>query len=307
MSKNIVIVGGGTGGGSGVARNLSAKLSAAKITLVNPLPYAVSRPTLPRMTVSAGNDLFETTLIPYDKLFTTRTARSCRVSSRADKKGGTVLLADGKQLPYDVLVLASGSHWEGLLNIPGDSAAVTESIAAGARALKRRRNFFWSGAALTEYAGEIKDVWPSKEVAIVHGSSNLMNSTYPSGFRKGLEKSLRARGVKLVLDDYVDEIPAPGPATIKTRKGTVIEADLVVATRGPCPRTEFVGKSLGAGTLDEKSQIKVKPTFQLLEHPDIFALGDAIDTVEQNQVAEAYVHAPINVITYLSGSGCTMK
>lgn len=56
-----------------------------------------------------------------------------------------------------------------------------------------------------------------------------MNSTYPAGFRKGLEKGLRARGINIILDDYVDEIPAPGPATVTTRKGNVIQADLVVS------------------------------------------------------------------------------
>jgi NADH dehydrogenase FAD-containing subunit len=47
MSK-VVIVGAGAGGGSAVARALSTKLPSAKITLINPLPYAISRPTLPR-------------------------------------------------------------------------------------------------------------------------------------------------------------------------------------------------------------------------------------------------------------------
>ncbi|KAJ6504426.1 FAD/NAD(P)-binding domain-containing protein [Mycena vulgaris] len=309
MSKNIVIVGAGVGGGSAVARALSTKLPSAKITLINPLPYAIARPTLPRMTVSDGNDLVETALIPFDKIFSNPNGKFVQgtvESIQANKTGGVVYLADGTQLPYDALVLAPGSTWEGPLDIPDDSKAATEFIAAGRANFKKAQKIVLvgGGAVGIEFAGEIKDVWPKKEVTIVHGDDALVNSTYSSGFRKGLEKSLRARGVKVILADYIDEIPPPGSVTLKTRKGTVIEADFVIATRGPRPRTEFIGKSLGADTLDERNQIKVKPTLQLLEHPDIFALGDAINTVEQKQVMKASAHAAIvaaNVVAYLSG------
>jgi glycine/D-amino acid oxidase-like deaminating enzyme len=55
-----------------------------------------------------------------------------------------------------------------------------------------------------------------------------MNSTYPARFRAGLAKDLHARGINIILNDFVDEIPAPGPTSVKTRNGHVIDADLVV-------------------------------------------------------------------------------
>ncbi|KAJ7446462.1 FAD/NAD(P)-binding domain-containing protein [Mycena galericulata] len=308
MSK-IVIVGGSPAGGATVARTLASKLPTAKVTLINALPYAISRPALPRMTVSGENDLVETALIPFDKLFTGSDGTFVEgtvETIQADKKGGRVVLADGQQIPYDVLVLAPGSIWEGPLDFPHDSKAVNAFIDASRAQFKKAQKIVLvgGGAVGVEYAGEIKDIWPEKEVTIVHGDSGLVNSTYSASFRKGLEKALHARGVNIILDDYVDEIPAPGSATVKTRKGNVIEADLVIPTRGPRPNTEFVGKSLGADTLDEQNQIKVKPTLQLLQHPDIFALGDAINTVEQKQIMKANAHAGIiiaNIIAYLSG------
>ncbi|KAJ6483908.1 hypothetical protein DFH09DRAFT_1106630 [Mycena vulgaris] len=136
-----------------------------------------------------------------------------------------------------------------------------------------------------------------------------MSSYSKNVLRNGLEDGLRSRGVNIILDDHVDEFP-PGSTTVKTRKGIVIDADLVVPTRGPRPRTEFVAKSLGADTLNERKQIKVKPTLQLLDHRDIFAVGDAINTVEQKEIVKASAHAAIvaaNIITYLSGSGSPMK
>ncbi|KAJ7040419.1 FAD/NAD(P)-binding domain-containing protein [Mycena alexandri] len=271
MSKNIVIVGAGIGGGSTVARTLSTKLPSAKITLINPRPYAISLPTLPRMTVSDGNDLFNTALIPFDKLFTKPNGTFVEgvvESIQANKEGGSVVLADGQQFPYDVLVLAPGSHWEGPVEFPIDSTAVPAFLAEQRAQFKKAQKIVLVGGGAV---GE-------KEVTIVHGDTGIMNSTYPAGFRKGLTKSLEARGINVLLGDYVDEIPAPGPTTVKTRKGSVLDADLVVATRGPRPRTEFVAKSLGAATLDERNQIK-------------------------KQVMKAGAHAAIvsaNIIAYLS-------
>ncbi|KAJ7454007.1 FAD/NAD(P)-binding domain-containing protein [Mycena galericulata] len=312
-NKQIVIVGAGTAGGSKVARTLSSKLPTAHITLVNPLPYTISRPTLPRMTVSSTNDLAQTALIPLDRLF--RSANGSLVEGvvtsiepQAGKAGGggAVVLADGRRLAYDVLVLAPGSIWEGPLDFPDDREQVHAFIDASRAKFRKAQKIVLvgGGGVGVEYAGEIKDIWPDKEVTIVHGDSGLMNSTYPAAFRTVLEKSLRARGVKIILNDHVDDIPDPGPVTLTTRKGTAIPADLVVPTRGPHPRIAFVAVSLGPSALDARQQIKVAPTLQLPAYPDIFALGDAIDTVEQKQVGKASAHASIvsaNVAAYLAG------
>ncbi|KAK7064071.1 FAD/NAD(P)-binding domain-containing protein [Favolaschia claudopus] len=310
-SSKIVIVGAGSGGGAVLARALSTKLPSAKITLINPLPYAISRPTLPRMTVSDQNDLFDTALMPYDKLFANPNGTFVQGLVEIIKpaaKGGSVVLASGQELPYDILVLAPGSIWEGPLDFPTDPDAVKAFLSESrARFSKAQKIVLAGGGAVgIEYAGEIKDIWPNKEVTIVHGDKLLFNPAYPDGFRKGMEKSLRDRGVSIILNDFLDDIPAPGPANIKTRNGHSIDADLVVTTRGPRPNTEFVARSLGADTLDERGQIKVTKTLQLINHPNIFAIGDAINTVEQKQVMKAMAHSGIvagNIIATVSGKG----
>ncbi|KAJ7070851.1 FAD/NAD(P)-binding domain-containing protein [Mycena amicta] len=310
MSKNVVVIGGGAGG-SLVAKTVATKLSSASVTLINPLPFHISRPTLPRMTVSDGNDLIDTALIPFDKLFTTPNGKFLQGlvdTIQADKKGGVVVLADGQQIPYDILVLAPGSVWEGPLNIPDDNETSAKAFVAQQRTIFAKSSkivLVGGGAVAVEFAGEIKDVWPGKELTIVHGEDDgLLNSTYSQSFRKGLEKGLHARGVNIILGDFVDEIPSDG-SPVKTRKGNVIEADLVIPTRGPRPKTAFIEKSLGSSVLDERGQVKVQPTLQLLDHPNIFAVGDVINYVEQKQVMKAMAHAGIvaaNIISLLSGS-----
>ncbi|KAF7307072.1 FAD/NAD(P)-binding domain-containing protein [Mycena indigotica] len=306
--KNIVVVGGGSGG-SLVAKTLAGKIPSAQVTLINPVDYLVSRPTLPRMTVSDQNDLLETALVPFDKLFTTPNGKFVKglvETIQANEKGGNVVLTDGQQIAYDFLVLAPGSIWEGPLDIPEDAAGAKAFVAQQRAAFSKASKIVLvgGGAVGIEFAGEIKDIWPTKEVTIVHGEKGLLNSTYTASFRNGMEKGLHARGINIILDDFVDDIPTDG-SPVKTRKGHSIEADLVVSTRGPRPRTAFIAQSLGEDVLDKRGQIKVQPTLQLIGHSNIFALGDAIDYVEQKQVMKAMAHSGIvtaNIVALASGS-----
>lgn len=72
----------------------------------------------------------------------------------------------------------------------------------------------------------------SKRITIVQGDSSLLNAAYPDKYRRRVEKGIRARGVEIILNDYIDTFEV-GPVTegtgVKTRKGVEVEADLVVS------------------------------------------------------------------------------
>jgi NADH dehydrogenase FAD-containing subunit len=72
-----------------------------------------------------------------------------------------------------------------------------------------------------------------KKVTIVHNSSQLLNSAYPAKYRGALEKAVRARGIELVLDDEISELPEDGnpvEGKVTTKKSKVLTADYVVRT-----------------------------------------------------------------------------
>ncbi|KAG6807668.1 hypothetical protein H0H93_001257, partial [Arthromyces matolae] len=150
------------------------------------------------------------------------------------------------------------------------------------------------GAIAIEFAGEIKDLDSSKTVTIVHSDNLLLNKAYPDKFRKNVEKSLRARGVNLLLGDFVAN-DALTSTSIVTRNGKTLTPDLVIPCRGPRPNTSFISASLGPDTLSPAGHVKIHKTFQLLNHPRIFACGDIADLDEQRQIGKYAGHVDVIV------------
>lgn len=63
----------------------------------------------------------------------------------------------------------------------------------------------------------------------MYGGSLPFSAAYPGRFRRAVESSLRARGIELVLDDYMDEIPSSGVGGVRTRKGRTLKSGLIVS------------------------------------------------------------------------------
>ncbi len=68
------------------------------------------------------------------------------------------------------------------------------------------------------------------------------------------------------------------------------------------PNTAYIAKSFGREALAKDGCVRVRPTLQLPDHPEIFALGDMVDWPEVKQALKAIAHAKIviaNVLSYL--------
>ena len=133
----------------------------------------------------------------------------------------------------------------------------------------------------------------------MHAGEKLLNPTYPDKFRKDVQRRVRTNGIRLILDDYVDSFPASA-----TRKGIPLDADLIVAARGGRPNSSFIAASLGKDAVTERGFVRIRPTMQLVDYPNIFALGDVIDFPEQKQLAKVAGHLNViapNVLSVLQG------
>ncbi|KAH0578275.1 Apoptosis-inducing factor 2 [Termitomyces sp. J132] len=310
--KTIVIIGGGAG--ALVARRLSTLLNSTThnvdLILITARPHFQHYIGSIRAAVTPEGGFAAQVLVPFDRLLingngTIITAEVTAFSEHREGEGGTVMLSNGESVRWDALVLATGSIWEGPLDVPKSRKEALAWFGDWQDRFEEARDILLvgGGSVAVEYAGEIKDLDPSKNVTIVHRDTMLLNKTYPNKFRKDVERRLRARRVDLLLGDTVSE-DAFTSAKITTRNGTTLTPDLVIPCRGPRPNTSIISAALGADALTPAGHVKVLNTFQLPNHPHIFACGDIADLNEQRQIGKHRGHADVvskNVLALLDG------
>ncbi|KAJ7509427.1 hypothetical protein B0H11DRAFT_1249216 [Mycena galericulata] len=314
--KTVVVVGGGHAG-TNIARPLSSQLDATKykLVLVNPRPFRILLPATLRMIVSDADNLgsAESALVPFDKIFHRDNGTFLQDSVQAIQQNvgeshGVVTLGSGQQVPYDILILATGLSWQDPISFPSTAEDVQKYLLGNREKFAEAQSYILvgGGAIGSELAGELKDIWPEKEVTIVHGQRFLFNEAYSDRFRTAAANDLKRRGVKIHLDDVVEDPPTtPGPAVIVTRDGHKLGADLIIKTTGAShPNTAFLN-TLDTDALTSAGFVKVKPTLQLLNYPNIFAAGDIVDWKEQKQAIKSGAHAQLvvkNIASYIKGA-----
>jgi NADH dehydrogenase FAD-containing subunit len=150
------------------------------------------------------------------------------------------------------------------------------------------------GAVGIEIAGEIAATYPKsdgKKITLIHKGKSLMNDTYNSKFRKGLQTQLLDLGVNLHLGDALQgdyNFEETNGQTLTTIGGAKLEhVDLVIQATGGKVNTDLL-KGLVPSLLSSNG-VKVKPTFQLEGHDNIFAVGDVADLPEQKQAAKVHL------------------
>ena len=121
----------------------------------------------------------------YDKVFDRfpgqlRIGRATSVEANPGGRGGKVILDNGDEVLYDVVVIATGSSWESLVNFPDDETLYKEFVEEWRNKFKKANNVVIVGGGAVgigevasfqvpgritdnvyiETAGEIKDVYP---------------------------------------------------------------------------------------------------------------------------------------------------
>ncbi|KAF9454135.1 FAD/NAD(P)-binding domain-containing protein [Macrolepiota fuliginosa MF-IS2] len=312
---NVVVVGVGSAGAR-AAHLFTKKLDTAKFNLVvvNPRPDYILYPATARLVVSDRDHIREKVFVPIENILKGkgRFIQGKVVKVEPGKEGGgLVAISNGETIPYHVLILSPGVSWENPFGFPEGSDDLDGYLNPNRQAIEKASSIVLVGAGAVgcEIAGELKDIFPEKKITIVHGDSLPLNGTYPAKYRGAVRKSLEARNIEFVLEDYIDDIPSLGSEVTETttRNGKTIQADLVISTRGQRPNTELFVESFGQESLTSRGLVKVEATLQLPGHKDIFVIGDVIDWDEQKQSIKAQAHADIAVANVLSQLKGQMK
>ncbi len=195
-----------------------------------------------------------------------------------DPKARTVTAASGLTVPYDRLLLATGSRpivppIPGL-NLPGvcafrDIADVDTMISAAER--YRRAVVIGGGLLGLEAAWGLKR--RGMDVAVVHLMPTLMERQLDEAAGKLLQRDLTERGIAFFTDGQTEEVTGTDRVTgIKLADGRAAPADLVVVAIGIRPD---IALARAAG-LEVNRGIVVGDNMGTSD-PDIFAVGECAE------------------------------
>ncbi|MDQ6720723.1 MAG: NAD(P)/FAD-dependent oxidoreductase [Candidatus Dormibacteraeota bacterium] len=219
-----------------------------------------------------------------------------------------LLLTDRGPVPYDYLVLATGSqsdyfgnkslarHAFGLKDLP-QGLALRNRVLAQFEASRwatdsdQRRvmlTFAVVGGGPTgvELAGALSELirlvlrkdyrdldLGEVRVLLVEASDSLL-AAFKTPLRDAARRSLEKKGVEVILGARVEEVT---DASLRLAGGKDVAAGTVVWTAGV--RASDIGTAFGA-KLGRQSRIEVDPTLQVSGHPMVFVIGDLAGPVD---------------------------
>ena len=233
----------------------------------------------------------------FEELLQNTGVRFCQsLVSEIDIDQQRVHLQNSQEIPYDRLVLALGGETP-LDLVPGASShAYPFRSVADAYNLEERLRVLEESAADkirvaivgggysgVELACKLADRLGEKgRLRLVELSDQILR-TSPDFNREAATKALDARGVFIDLETKVESITQDSISLDYKNQVDTIPVDLVIWTVGT--RVSPIVKNLPLKQ-NQRGQITTTPTLQVIDHPEIFALGDLADShdIEGQQV-----------------------
>ncbi|MFE4108282.1 NAD(P)/FAD-dependent oxidoreductase [Almyronema epifaneia] len=224
---------------------------------------------------------------PYEELLANTPIRFLQSGVQGlDLAAHQVSLSDGTTLAYDRLVLAMGG--ETPLNLAAgvaDYAIPFRTIEDAYRLKERLRELETStaekiriaivggGYSGVELACKLADRLGDRgRIRIVEMATEILQTSSEFN-RQAAEKALSERGVWLDLETTVESVTADAIALQYRGQVDTIPVELVLWTVGTRPADAAQGFELKQ---NQRGQILVEPTLQVVGHSDLFALGDLV-------------------------------
>lgn len=225
---------------------------------------------------------------PFPEILASTGVRFCQgVVAGIDIEERRVQLQDGPEIPYDRLVLALGGETPLDLAPGATSYAFPFRTVADAYRLEERLRVLeesvadkirvaivGAGYSGVELACKLADRLGERGRFRLIELTNQILRTSPEFNRSAANKALEARGVWIDLETKIESIGSDRIELEYKNQVDTIPVDLVIWTVGT-----RVAPVVGTLPLkqNQRGQLTLKPTLQVVEHPEIFALGDLAD------------------------------
>ena len=267
-----VVIGGGYGG----VNTAKALDDIADVVLVEPKDAFVHNVAALRALVDPS--WLPRIYLPYDGLL----ARGRVVRDRAAKVDTSrVTLASGQEIRPDYLILATGSAYPFPAKSDLDSAAAAhDKVRAAHAALSAAPRVLLLGAGPVgiELAGEIKAVWPDKDVVLLDVADDVLGARFRPDLKAELRRQLTGIGVELMLASPLRQGPPTPPGELRTftavtTSGTEVTADIWFRCYGVTPVSDYLVGDLASARRPD-GFVEVTPYLQVAGQDRVFAVGD---------------------------------
>jgi NAD(P)H-nitrite reductase large subunit len=275
--KRYVIIGNGAAGTT-AAETLRKHDANCSIHLLTNEPYPLyNRVSLPRFLQGV---IVEQKVMIRD--FAWHEQRNIQlvtetVVTTVNTEERVVVTSDGKQYPYDSLLIASGG-WANPLRVPGaegtkhiyNFVTLDDTRTIVERMLESRTAVAYGGSFI---AYELCDGFALRKlntVWIMRGPYWLRNSLDPDG-GEVVDNIAKKFGVEVIHGDEIEAVvPSNGvPGYVKTKKGREIQADLIGIGLGITLNTQFLRDT----PIEIKNGIVVNEYLET-NVPGVYAAGD---------------------------------
>jgi demethylphylloquinone reductase len=243
--------------------------------LFSPLLYEVLTGELQRWEIAPS----------YGKLLAGKKIEFCRdVASGVDLKSRRVELGSGGDLDYDYLVLAVGNKaW--FPEIPGlseyglgfRSLADVDRLEERLRVLevsdlqRLRVVVIGGGANGVELSCKLHDRLRGRvNVCLIERGGEILKG-FSVGVKKAARRAIARRAIEVCLHTGIEEIEADKISLSRGDEVVTLPVDLVLWTAGT-ESIEWVS-NLNCQQSD-RGRLLTRPTLQLVDYPEVFALGD---------------------------------
>lgn len=274
MTRRIVIAGAAMGG-LRAAERLRAGGFTGEIVAIGDEPHLpYNRPPLSKEALATGIDHAAVAFRLRPAVADVTWRLGTRITG-ADLAAGTVRLADGTELAYDGLVVATGVRPR-RLPVPGpvagrhvvrtleDAAALRAALAPGRAVLVVGAGFIGCEVAATART-------LGCEVTVVAPEAVPMQRPLGMELGAALRRRHEAHGVRFLLGRGVRRFLGEETATgAELSDGTVVEAQVVVEAVGSVPNTEW----LAGNGLDLSDGVRCDNAMRVEGRDTVVAVGD---------------------------------
>ncbi len=302
--QKLVVVGNGMAPGRALEKLMELAPGAFDVTILNAEPR-VNYDRIMLSPVLSGERTYEEIVIHGDGWYVEHGVMLYKGHKVVDidRAGKTVSSAEGVTVPYDKLIIATGSL-PIVIPVPGhDLAGVLtyrdlDDVHAMLLAARRGGRAVVIGGGLLglEAAAGLRE--QGMDVTVLHLMPTLMERQLDPAAGHLLQNAVEARGIRVITKANTKSIAGCnillGPARVETvhlEDGTVLPADIVVMAVGIRPN---VGLAKAAG-IGVNRGIVVDTTMRTSD-PDIFALGECAEADGQVFGLVAPLYEMANVV-----------